>query len=254
MIDHEDPCSPTVESAVFAVQVRMGMRHLHALPAVQGRDPAGVPGMGRRFAARPSPQDIGGITEDLLDHRAASPSGDATATPADRRPLHARADRRAPAAHRGEAADLLAGLLAAGSADLVSGYALPLPVTVICELFGVPEADRTVFRAWSNELVMPASPQTGASAGGALGAYLADLIHRKRGAQEADLLSDLVATAREPGVESPSPPRNSSATVHALLTHPDQLELQRNETELVGPAAEEALRHYAPVSSRCGRG
>ncbi|MFJ3415802.1 hypothetical protein ACIPN8_05605 [Streptomyces sp. NPDC086082] len=48
----------------------------------------------------------------------------------------------------------------------MSGYALPLPVTVICELFVVPEADRTVFHAWSNELVMPTSPQTGASAAG----------------------------------------------------------------------------------------
>lgn len=170
------------------------------------------------------------------------------------------------------AADLLAGLPAPGTADLVSGYALPLPVTVICELFGVPEADRTVFHAWSNELVMPASPQTGASAARALGAYLADLIHRKRGAQEADLLSDLVATAREPGAESPLTSEELlgmaflllvaghettvnliSATVHALLTHPGQLELLRSEPELVGSAVEEALRHYAPVHATAFR-
>ncbi|WP_369188356.1 cytochrome P450 [Streptomyces sp. R08] len=169
-------------------------------------------------------------------------------------------------------ADLLAGLPAPGTADLVSGYALPLPVTVICELFGVPEADRMVFHAWSNELVMPASPQTGASAAGALGAYLADLIHRKRGAQEADLLSDLVATAREPGAESPLTSEELlgmaflllvaghettvnliSATVHALLTHPGQLELLRSEPELVGSAVEEALRHYAPVHATAFR-
>lgn len=170
------------------------------------------------------------------------------------------------------AADLLAGLPAPGTADLVSGYALPLPVTVICELFGVPEADRTVFHAWSNELVLPASPQTGASAAGALGAYLADLIHRKRGAQEADLLSDLVATAREPGAESPRTSEELlgmaflllvaghettvnliSATVHALLTYPSQLELLRSEPELVGSAVEEALRHYAPVHATAFR-
>jgi cytochrome P450 len=62
------------------------------------------------------------------------------------------------------AGDLLAELPARGTVDLVSRYALPLPVTVICDLFGVPTEDRTVFHAWSNELVMPASPESGASA------------------------------------------------------------------------------------------
>ena len=168
------------------------------------------------------------------------------------------------------AVDLLAGLPTRGTADLVSGYALPLPVTVICDLFGVPAADRTVFHAWSNELVMPASPEAGASAADALGGYLADLIHRKRGTREADLLGDLVAAARIP--ESPLTSRELlgmaflllvaghettvnliSATVHALLTHPDQLELLRAEPESVGAAVEESLRHSAPVHATAFR-
>jgi cytochrome P450 len=170
------------------------------------------------------------------------------------------------------AVDLLAELPERGTADLVSRYALPLPVTVICDLFGVPAADRTVFHAWSNELVMPASPEAGASAAAALGAYLADLIHQKRGAREADLLSDLVATAREPAPESPLTSEELlgmaflllvaghettvnliSATVHALLTHPDQLELLCSEPDLAGAAVEEALRHYSPVHATAFR-
>ena len=170
------------------------------------------------------------------------------------------------------AADLLAELPERGEVDLVSRYALPLPVTVICDLFGVPAADRTVFHAWSNELVMPASPEAGASAAAALGAYLAELIHQKRGAQEADLLSDLVATAREPAPESPLTSEELlgmaflllvaghettvnliSATVHALLTHPDQLELLRSEPDLAGAAVEEALRHHSPVHATAFR-
>ncbi|MER6205566.1 hypothetical protein [Streptomyces sp. NPDC001642] len=142
------------------------------------------------------------------------------------------------------AADLLAGLPAAGTADLVSGYALRLPVTVICELFGVPEADRTVFRAWSNALVMPASPQTGASAAGALGAYLADLIHRKRGAQEADLLSDLVAYAREPGSESP-------LTSDELLGMAFLLLVPEHETTVNLISATSSPCSPTPTSSNC---
>ncbi|MFG2377760.1 cytochrome P450 [Streptomyces sp. NPDC048504] len=170
------------------------------------------------------------------------------------------------------AVDLLSELPARGTADLVSRYSLPLPVTVICDLFGVPVADRTVFHAWSDELVMPASPESGASAAAALGGYLAELIHQKRGTQQADLLGDLVDAAREPAAESALTSEELlgmaflllvaghettvnliSATVHALLTHPDQFELLRSEPDLAGAAVEEALRHYSPVHATAFR-
>jgi cytochrome P450 len=47
-------------------------------------------------------------------------------------------------------AGLLDDLAAHGSpADLHRALALPLPIQVICELLGVPYADRDQFRAWS---------------------------------------------------------------------------------------------------------
>lgn len=49
------------------------------------------------------------------------------------------------------ATGLIADMKAAGApADLVDAYALPIPVAVICELLGVPVADRPKFRVWSD--------------------------------------------------------------------------------------------------------
>src|SRR5262249_9670168 len=49
--------------------------------------------------------------------------------------------------------ELAAKLFAEGSpADLVERYARKLPVSVICELLGLPRADRTQFIAWANSL------------------------------------------------------------------------------------------------------
>jgi len=50
-------------------------------------------------------------------------------------------------------AGVAAGLDGQESFDLVSGYAEPLPVTVIAELLGVPEEDRTLLRPWSAAIV-----------------------------------------------------------------------------------------------------
>ena len=44
---------------------------------------------------------------------------------------------------------------AAGRADLIASYAAPLPITVICELLGVPVEHRRDFRDWTDELVAP---------------------------------------------------------------------------------------------------
>ncbi|MFJ9586105.1 cytochrome P450 family protein [Streptomyces acidicola] len=102
------------------------------------------------------------------------------------------------------AGELLDALPERGPVDLVSRYALPLPVTVICDVLGVPDPDRARFHTWSNELVMPTSPEAATSAAAALTAYLTHLIEAKRdavvrdpGAPEADLLGGLVAAAGE---------------------------------------------------------
>jgi cytochrome P450 len=50
---------------------------------------------------------------------------------------------------RALAAERLDAALAAGEADLVASLALPVPATLICEMLGVPVADRAHFTVWT---------------------------------------------------------------------------------------------------------
>lgn len=134
------------------------------------------------------------------------------------------------------ARDLLDELPQDGPVDLVSRYALPLPVTVICDLLGVPAPDRALFHTWSNELVMPTSPDAATSAAAALTAYLTDLIEAKRdalvrasgpvrppGTPDTDLLGSLVAAVREDTPSDRPPHDDTGGTTHAHLTDDELL-------------------------------
>ncbi|MGW8744036.1 cytochrome P450 family protein [Streptomyces sp. NPDC055794] len=166
------------------------------------------------------------------------------------------------------AGDLLDALPRRGTADLVARYALPLPVTVICELLGVPGADREVFHTWSDELVMPTSPEAAEAAAGALTGYLTDLTGAKRDAPDGTLLGDLTAAADAGGLTAEellgmaflilvagheTTVNLISATVHSLLTHPGQLDRLRAEPDLAGGAVEESLRFNSPVHASAFR-
>ncbi|MFJ2233395.1 cytochrome P450 [Streptomyces sp. NPDC087859] len=156
------------------------------------------------------------------------------------------------------AGELISVLPRQGTVDIVGQYALPLPVTVICELLGVPAEERDGFHAWSNELVMPTSPEAAAAAGAALTACLTELTGRS-GTLLGDLAGDLdgeellgmafllLVAGHETTVNL------ISATLHGLLSHPDQLALLRDDPGLTESAVEEALRHYSPVHTTAFR-
>ncbi|WP_030614727.1 cytochrome P450 family protein [Streptomyces fulvoviolaceus] len=163
--------------------------------------------------------------------------------------------------------DLLDAMLPLGRADLVESLSYPLPITVICELLGVPEMDRAEFRKLSTEVVAPTSPDSVYDAYVRLAEYLKELIEDKRCAGPSDdLLSDLIRTTAEDGDRlSPQELRGMAfilliaghettvnlitSGVHALLTHPDQLAALRADMSLMDGAVEEMLRYEGPVQN-----
>lgn len=97
-------------------------------------------------------------------------------------------------------AEMLAGMRAAGpGADLVAHVSMPMPVTIICELLGVPYADRARFRGWAEAVVSTSAmtPEQRLQAGGELFTYVAELIADRRAAPTDDLLGALVAARDE---------------------------------------------------------
>jgi cytochrome P450 len=87
--------------------------------------------------------------------------------------------------------DLVAG---GGPADLVEKLALPLPTAVICEMLGIPHADRHIFRTFT-EALMSASRYTEEQVGKAAeeyADYLRGYVAQRRARPEDDLLSALI--------------------------------------------------------------
>ncbi|MFI6699429.1 cytochrome P450 [Streptomyces sp. NPDC050509] len=158
-----------------------------------------------------------------------------------------------------------------GRADLVDAYGFPLPVTVICELLGVPAADREPFRAWSAAVVDPTAPDAAQRANQEMTAYFLSLIEEKRalpaGAAESDLLHAVIhSTDGEDGegldteellgmafvllvAGHETTAHLISSGVHHLLRHPGQLAALRADWTLLDGAIEETLRYEPPVQA-----
>ncbi|MGW0734587.1 cytochrome P450 family protein [Streptomyces sp. NPDC002851] len=172
---------------------------------------------------------------------------------------------------------LLDAMLADGggdrTADLIEALAFPLPMTVICELLGVPELDRDSFRTWSNAAVSSEKAAERAPAFNAIGHYLDELIRTRRktpGAHD-DLLSALIHTVDEGGdrltgdeligmsllllIAGHETTVNLIGNgVRALFAHPDQLDLLRADPDgLLDGAIEEMLRFDGPVETATPR-
>ncbi|PZG17654.1 cytochrome P450 family protein [Nonomuraea aridisoli] len=153
----------------------------------------------------------------------------------------------------------------ADEVDLIENYSLPLSITVIAELLGVPQLDRDAFHRWSQEIVTPPAGRTRAEMiRGDLLDYLDRLVQQKREAASDDLFGALVRASDE-GEDALSPSElramallllsaghettlNLIATgVLMLMRHPRQLEELRRDWSLLDGAIEETLRRDAPL-------
>ena len=104
--------------------------------------------------------------------------------------------------------DLLDRVEGARAMDLIEDFAYPLPVTVICQMLGVPVADRERFKGWGLDIArgldaiwLPADSDVGRrslTSRHALSGYFRELIAERRAAPRPDLLSALIA-AEETG-------------------------------------------------------
>ncbi|MEV7012573.1 cytochrome P450 [Streptosporangium sp. NPDC051022] len=150
-----------------------------------------------------------------------------------------------------------------GVVDLIEHFAYPLPITVICELVGIPEEDRPLWRDWSRSLTTLETGNLATALGGII-AYVGELIGRRRAAPADDLLSGLIRAHDEDGDRLGDTEMvtmvltlvlaGHETTAHligngtaALLTHPDQLALLRSDPALTPRAVHELMRWCGPV-------
>jgi cytochrome P450 len=159
--------------------------------------------------------------------------------------------------------ELLDAMTPLDEVDLVTAYTEPMPLTIICEMMGVPPAERIRFREWSKLVVgLPSEQQR--KAGLSLNGYLADLVERKRAEPADDLFSDLIAAqSAQDGVLATTEliamgflfivAGHDTTTnllgnaIVALLREPEQADLLRARPELIGQAVEEFLRFDSSV-------
>lgn len=164
------------------------------------------------------------------------------------------------------AGELAAAFVAKGGGDLIAEVAEPLPVTVIAELLGVPEADRPLLRPWSADIcgmyeLNPSreAADTAVRASHEFSAYLRGLARERKARPQDDLISalgqvegltedELIGTCvllLNAGHE---------ATVNvtgngwwSLFRNPAQLAALRADRSLLDTAVEELMRFDTPL-------
>ncbi len=154
--------------------------------------------------------------------------------------------------------------------DLIESFAFPLPVTVIAEMLGVPPQDMDRFKDWSNDISLTIEPSLTdeqirrvQKASEELFEYFEGIMEQRRREPRDDMITALM-NAEEEGdrltheellatlmlllVAGNETTRNliGNGTL-ALLRNPDQLQLLRENPDMLDTAINELLRYDSPV-------
>jgi cytochrome P450 len=159
------------------------------------------------------------------------------------------------------ASGLIDDMAAAGPpADLVESFSFAFPAIIICELLGIPAADRHAFRRWTDAVVSTSTstPEQVQDTYLHLAGYLAGLFAQRRAQPGNDLLTWLVQARDNEdrlteaellflgmallvgGYETTA--HQITNMVYTLLTHDRQLRQLKARPELLPNAVEEMLR------------
>ncbi|MFD3618084.1 cytochrome P450 [Streptomyces sp. NPDC058676] len=150
--------------------------------------------------------------------------------------------------------------------DLSATVLTPFPTAVICELLGVPAADRHSMHTWTRLILSsPHATQVGEKAKNEMGAYFSDLIALREGCSGEDVssllgaavgrgevtLEEAVGLAVLLQIGGEAVTDNSGQMFYILLTRPDLAERLRREPEIRPQAIDELLR-YIPHRNAVG--
>lgn len=165
--------------------------------------------------------------------------------------------------------ELLDKAQAQSTVDLVQAYALPLPVTVIAEMIGIPQEDRPQFFQWTRKIIVSPTPLNMMLAIPSLLTllkYLRKLADQRRADPQDDLLTALVQAEDEEGDcftedellgmlflllvagHETTVGLIANGTL-ALLSNPEQLDLLRSDMSRMESAVEELLRFDGPLQT-----
>ena len=168
--------------------------------------------------------------------------------------------------------ELISKVKDAGRMDVISDFAYPLPAIVLGEMLGIPPEDRDQYERWSDDIGVGLVGTGRAALDNVerarqslyeLTHYLRPLVTERRQQPRNDLISSLIAIEVRGDRLTESELFSTCITLilagHgtttnligngllALLRHPDQLEILRNDPALIEVAVEELLRYDSPL-------
>ncbi len=161
--------------------------------------------------------------------------------------------------------DLFDAMAGRTEVDMITDLARPLPVTIMCDVLGIPFADRDTFSRWAVELVGAGQdPEVVEAASENVVEYAGKIIDVKRREPGDDLVSALLETGDDAGGLTRSElvamiflmvvaghvttMYTLSNAIYSLLTHPDEMARLRADLSLMPAAVDELMRYDGGVA------